>query len=94
MEPQRSLPGTKKGSSWNQKGFSYGDSRKTLLEPFFLRVCDLGEITEHSICRSNVIWLFSVCVCVYVCVCVCMCVCLYIALPGLTEKNNGPHKGM
>ena len=35
IEPKRVLPGTKNGSTWNQKGFSYGDSGRTLLEPFF-----------------------------------------------------------
>ena len=39
QESNRVLLGTKKGSSWNQKGFSYGDSQRTLLEPFFLEAC-------------------------------------------------------
>uniref|UniRef100_A0A674CLA2 Chloride channel accessory 2 n=1 Tax=Salmo trutta TaxID=8032 RepID=A0A674CLA2_SALTR len=38
MEPKIVIPGVKKGYTWNQKGFSYGDSRRTFLEPFFLRV--------------------------------------------------------
>jgi hypothetical protein len=38
MEPKIVLLGTKKGSTWNLKWFSYGDSQITLLEPIFLRV--------------------------------------------------------
>jgi hypothetical protein len=38
MEHKIVVHGTKKGSTWNQKGLSYGDSRRTLLEPFLLRV--------------------------------------------------------
>jgi hypothetical protein len=37
-EPKGVLAGSKKWSTWNQKGFFYGNIRRTLLEPFYLRV--------------------------------------------------------
>ena len=42
LEHKRVLPGTKKGSNWNQKELSFGESCRTLSEPIFLRVYGYG----------------------------------------------------
>ena len=46
---ERVLPGTIKGSTWNQKGFSYGDSQRTLLEAFFFKIVRLEDPVEGCI---------------------------------------------
>lgn len=46
QEPKRVLLSTE-GSTWNQKGVSYGESQRTLLEPFFVRVCGIIVLTFY-----------------------------------------------
>jgi hypothetical protein len=44
---ERVLHETQKGSIWNQKAFSYGDSRRTRLEPFSESVVIVGLCVER-----------------------------------------------
>ena len=46
MEPKIVLPETKKGSTWNQKVLSYGDSRKTLLEKIWHGSSDPQKVQQ------------------------------------------------
>jgi hypothetical protein len=52
MEHKTVLTGTKKGSTWTQKGFSYGDG---ILESFFLRVyyeLSINPGLLHNLCDN------------------------------------------